>query len=184
MVSRSSGSITFPCRVQSLRFETAYLWCWRLQETPSQNFTSPNTDSSTGKSNDWFGFKLNFESDVDGNEYRDLTVSSPKSEQLFIYKTRPSIETEVTIKTDKEPLPYKLNEKQISKVEICAKYSGKGLPKTMSGSIQIELDVGTSNKRIYKSESKSYVPISDSCPKLATSTKSTVNRPIRWNLIG
>ena len=127
------------------------------QEAPSQNFTSPNTDASTGKSNDWFGFKLNFESDIDGNEYRDLTVSSPKSEQLFIYKTRPSINTEVTIKTDKEPLPYKLNEKQISNVTICAKYSGKGLPKTMAGSIQIELDVGTSNKRIYKkSESKFY----------------------------
>ena len=132
------------------------------QEAPSQNFTSPNTDSSTGKSNDWFGFKLNFESDIDRNEYRDLTVSSPKSEKLFIYKTRPSIETEVTIKTDKEPLPYKLNEKQISKVEICAKYSGKGLPKTMSGSIEIEFDVGTSNKRIYKSESKFYILISDS----------------------
>ena len=144
------------------------------QEAPSQNFTSPNTDASTGKSNDWFGFKLNFESDIDGNEYRDLTVSSPKSEQLFIYKTRPSINTEVTIKTDKEPLPYKLNEKQISNVEICAKYSGKGLPKTMAGSIQIELDVGTSNKRIYKkSESKFYFLTSDSWTSKYT-TKGTV----------
>ena len=40
----------------------------------------------------WFGHSVSARADVDANEYNDIAVGAPKSEDIFMYRTRPSVQ--------------------------------------------------------------------------------------------
>ena len=116
-----------------------------LQEEPSQIIEEQSVRS--------FGFSVAFKSDVDQNQYQDLVVSAPDSNDVFIYKTRPSIEVEITLNVPDQPLDDKLlcpnsDIELCLTIEVCGRYSGKGLPANLPGNAHVELDSASTQKRV------------------------------------
>ena len=116
-----------------------------LHEIPSQVIQEDNVKL--------FGFSIAFRSDVDGNEYNDLVVSAPESNDVYIYKTRASIQVKFTL----EVPPGALREEQkcpdddnklCLDIKACGQFSGKGLPAQLSGTATVELDSQVSQKRM------------------------------------
>ena len=43
----------------------------------------------------WFGHSISVRADLDNNEYNDIAVGAPKSEEIFMYRTRPSVQLNI-----------------------------------------------------------------------------------------
>lgn len=57
-------------------------------ESPSQILKRENSY--------WFGHSMSLRADLDDNEYKDLAVGAPKSEEIFMYRTRPSVQLDIS----------------------------------------------------------------------------------------
>ena len=116
-----------------------------LHEIPSQVIQEENVQR--------FGFSIAFRSDVDGNEYNDLVVSAPESNDVYIYKTRASIQVKFTLEVPSGALREEQkcsddDNKLCLDIKACGKYSGKGLPAQLSGTATVKLDSQVSQKRL------------------------------------
>ena len=87
---------------------------------------------SAVKSN--FGFGLELKTDFDENDYPDLVVSNTKANQVFVYRTRPSLSAKV--QTEIYRTPIQPDDKEVT-VESCVDFSGIGIPKKLKGFVKI-----------------------------------------------
>ena len=84
-----------------------------------------------------FGYRLELKTDFDQNEYPDLVISSTKSNQVFVYRTRPSLTA--NIKTEINRTPIQPDDKEVT-VESCIDFKGLGIPKKLKGLVKINVD--------------------------------------------
>ena len=84
-----------------------------------------------------FGYKLELKTDIDDNDYPDLVISSTKSNQVFVYRTRPSLTA--NIQTEIYRTPIQPDDKEVT-VESCIDFSGRGIPKKLKGLVKINVD--------------------------------------------
>ena len=88
---------------------------------------------------------------------------SPKSEEVFIFKTRPSVQLEIIVNLPEKALKFQDSAKEFQCSEksrasgyinciqwqACGKYSGKSLSNETKGKISVELDTGILSKRLF-----------------------------------
>ena len=149
-----------------------------LQEEPSQIIEEQGVRS--------FGFSLAFKSDVDQNQYQDLVVSAPESNDVFIYKTRPSIEVEITLNVPDQPLDDILlcpnsDIELCLTIEVCGRYSGKGLPATLPGTAHVELDAASTQKRVSNTKGEHSIDIKWGNMRKDVKKCKEINLRVQWN---
>ena len=84
-----------------------------------------------------FGYRLELKTDFDQNEYPDLVISSTKSNQVFVYRTRPSLSAKITTKINRTPIQP--DDKEVT-VESCIDFKGLGISKKLKGLVKINVD--------------------------------------------
>lgn len=103
-------------------FHGRQLFEGKLESTrPSQKLTPSKNDVTTPK-NFMFGHSISRGVDLDNNGYNDIAVGAPEGEKVFVYKTYPSGNVDVELRTDKSGLKQKDN---LLKVTACWKILSK-----------------------------------------------------------
>ncbi|KAM8945811.1 integrin alpha-IIb [Pelodytes ibericus] len=114
-----------------------------LSSQPSQVLESPLSPPSR------FGFSLRGGTDIDANGYPDLLVGAFETEKVYLYRARPVtlLSTELLFHPDALNPDLKLCSMNNSQffvscftVSVCAKITGKSLPKTLMLSTELQLD--------------------------------------------
>ena len=76
-----------------------------------------------------FGYGISRGTDIDGNLYYDIAISSPNAETVYIYKTHPVVRVNTRI----TPLKQKLTENDADlNLEVCMKFTGVSKLRTIS----------------------------------------------------
>ena len=137
-------------------------------------FTETASQILTQTGAKWFGKSISARADLDGNGYNDLAVGAPKSEQVFMYRARPSIQLDLTVKLPTAPINFqKLSQNYTCKGDIkkkgydicvtwraCGEYTGKDVPGKLNSAITVDLDSNMKNGRIfYLNENDSLVRV-------------------------
>ncbi|XP_055608647.1 integrin alpha-PS3-like [Uranotaenia lowii] len=75
-----------------------------LQSKPSQKIMSPENDFTDPTTKPMFGHSISRCSDIDQNGYNDIAIGAPNAEQVYVYKTYPTVRIFSVITSSKREL--------------------------------------------------------------------------------